>query len=172
MQFSQTIQFSISMPLVLFNPEIGPCQVIPQRARVDLEAMAIKGYSAFPKAPELLELHHQIVLCHIQDTRCGGGHIPLQRSIRCILQPQPTRQSTFWTELSSLVFSSIHLLRLQFLIIWIYVTSGITIVCKVVSFTPERKYTIIVRQHKFNVFMVCLVRYNQELSILHFDKME
>ena len=30
------------------------------RVRVDLEAMAMKGYSAFPKAPALLELHHQI----------------------------------------------------------------------------------------------------------------
>ena len=30
------------------------------RSRVDLGAMAIKGYSAFPKAPALLEPHHQI----------------------------------------------------------------------------------------------------------------
>ena len=29
----------------------------------------MKGYSAFPKAPALLEPHHQIVLCHIRDTR-------------------------------------------------------------------------------------------------------
>ncbi len=28
---------------------------------VDLGAMAIKGYSALPKAPALLEPHHQIV---------------------------------------------------------------------------------------------------------------
>ena len=27
-----------------------------------------------------------------QDTRWGGGHIPLQRSSRCILPPEPTRQ--------------------------------------------------------------------------------
>ena len=33
--------------------------------RVDLGTMAMKGYSAFPKAPALLEPHHQIVLCHI-----------------------------------------------------------------------------------------------------------
>ena len=45
------------MPLVLFNPY----QVLPLRARVDLGAMAIKGYSAFPKAPTSLEPLHQIV---------------------------------------------------------------------------------------------------------------
>ena len=47
----QTIQFNISMPLVLFNPKIGPYQVLPCWARVDLGAMAMKGCSAFPKAP-------------------------------------------------------------------------------------------------------------------------
>ena len=46
------------MQLVLFNPYI---QVLPFRARVDQEAMEIKGYSAFPKAPALLEPHYQIV---------------------------------------------------------------------------------------------------------------
>ena len=65
--------------------------MLPLRARVDLGAMAMKRYSAFPKAPALLEPHHQIVKCHIQDTR-WGGHTPLQRSSRCILQPQPTGQ--------------------------------------------------------------------------------
>ena len=45
--------------------------MLPLRARVDLGAMAMKGYSAFPKAPALLEPHHQIVYCHIQDTRWG-----------------------------------------------------------------------------------------------------
>ena len=48
--------------------------------------MAMKGYSAFPKALALLEPHH-----HIQDTR-WGVLTPLQRSSRCILQPQPTGQ--------------------------------------------------------------------------------
>ena len=28
-----------------------------------------RGVFAFPKAPALLEPHHQIDLCHIQDTR-------------------------------------------------------------------------------------------------------
>ena len=44
--------------------------MLPLRARGDLKAMAMKEYSVFPKAPALVEPHNQIVLCHIQDTRC------------------------------------------------------------------------------------------------------
>ena len=40
---------------------IGTYQVLPLRARVDFKAMAMKEYSAFPKAPALLEPHYQIV---------------------------------------------------------------------------------------------------------------
>ena len=48
--------------MVLFDPYIRPYQVLlPLRARVDLGAMAMKGYSAFFKAPALLEPYHQIV---------------------------------------------------------------------------------------------------------------
>ena len=75
----QTIQFSISMPLVLFNPYIGPYQVLPRRARVDLGAMAMKGCSAFPKAPASLGPHHPIVSCHKLDTHGGGGVLLLCR---------------------------------------------------------------------------------------------
>ena len=42
--------------------------MLPLWARVNLGAIAIKRYSAFPKAPDLLEPHYQIVLCHILDT--------------------------------------------------------------------------------------------------------
>ena len=87
----QTIQLSISMQLVLFNPQIGPYQMLSFRARVDLGAIAVKGCSAFPKAPASLELHHQIVQCHIQDTH-GGGLTPLLTCSWCILLPQPTGQ--------------------------------------------------------------------------------
>ena len=44
----------------MYFSSIGPYQVLPLRVRVDLEAMAMKGKSAFPKAPALLEPHHQI----------------------------------------------------------------------------------------------------------------
>ena len=52
----------------------------------------MKGYSVFPKAPALLEHYHQIVKCHIKDTRWGWGLTPLQRCSRRILQPQLTGQ--------------------------------------------------------------------------------
>ena len=51
-----SIHFNISMLLVLFNPWIGPYQVLPLQVRVDLGAIAMKGYSAFPKAPKFLFL--------------------------------------------------------------------------------------------------------------------
>ena len=74
----QTIQFSMStvflftwlnvktinfkqFSLALFDPLIGPDQVLPLWDRVDQGVMAIKWYSAFPKAPAILKLHHQIV---------------------------------------------------------------------------------------------------------------
>ena len=57
----QTIQFSISMELVLFNPQIEPYQVLQILARVDLGAIAMKSCSTFPKASASLEPHHQIV---------------------------------------------------------------------------------------------------------------
>ena len=63
--------------------------MLPIRARVDLGAVAIKEYSAFPKAPRLLESHHQIVLCHIHGNRLGSLTF-LQRCSQCILQTQPT----------------------------------------------------------------------------------
>ena len=48
---------------VLFNLVIGPYHV-------DLEAIAMKGYSTFPKSPRI-KPHHQIDLRQIQDTRWG-----------------------------------------------------------------------------------------------------
>ena len=49
------------MQLVLFNPLIGPYQVLPFQDTVELGAMAMKGCSAFPKAPPSLEPNHRIV---------------------------------------------------------------------------------------------------------------
>ena len=76
-QFSQTVQFTISMPLVLFNPSIRPYLVLPLRTRIELGAMVMNGCSVFPKAPALLGPYHQIVWCHI-GTLIGGG-LPLCR---------------------------------------------------------------------------------------------
>ena len=79
---------SISNNLVLFNPQIGPYQVLP--FRVDLRAMAMKGCSTFPNAPASLEPHHQIVQCPIQDTRWGGV-LTLCRGAVCVFY-RPSRQ--------------------------------------------------------------------------------
>ena len=46
--------------------------MLPGWARVNLGAMAMKAYSAFPKAPALLEPHHKIVWCYIQSHSLGG----------------------------------------------------------------------------------------------------
>ena len=58
------------MQLVLFNPYIGPYEVLPLRATVNLGAMAMKGCFEIPKAPASLKPNHQIVYCYIQDTYC------------------------------------------------------------------------------------------------------
>ena len=56
----QTIQFSRSTQFkcqtVKFDSLIGPIQILALRTR-----MAMKGYSAFPKALALMRPHHQIV---------------------------------------------------------------------------------------------------------------
>ena len=56
-------QFSLAElhSLVLFNPYIGPYQVLLLQARVDQGVMAMKEYSTFPEAPTLRQPHHQIV---------------------------------------------------------------------------------------------------------------
>ena len=71
-----TIQFSLSHSFaqikcqtVLFDLLLGPCQVLLLWVIVDSGVMVTKEYSVFPKAPALLEPHHQIVKCHIQVNR-------------------------------------------------------------------------------------------------------
>ena len=41
--------------------------------------MAVKEYSAFPKAPSLLEPHYQFTKCNIQDTRWGMFYSPTDK---------------------------------------------------------------------------------------------
>ena len=60
-QFSETIQFSISISLVVFNPLIGPLSGATTPDQSGPGAMVMKGCSAFPKAPASLEPHHEIV---------------------------------------------------------------------------------------------------------------
>ena len=46
--------------LFLTDPLLSPYQVLLLQVIVDLGEMAMKGYTTFPKAPALLEPHHQI----------------------------------------------------------------------------------------------------------------
>ena len=73
---------------------MGPYQVLPLQVRVDLGARVMKRYSVFPKAPALLERHHQICLMsypeHSRRGWGGVGHTPVQRCSWYILQPQLT----------------------------------------------------------------------------------
>ena len=48
-------------------------------------ATAIKGYPTFPKAPALLEPHHQIVLCYIQETCWGSLSFLQMQSVYLII---------------------------------------------------------------------------------------
>ena len=46
---------------VLFDSQRGSYQVLSLPARVNLGSVAMKRHSAFPKAPALLDSHHQMV---------------------------------------------------------------------------------------------------------------
>ena len=63
------------MPLVLFNPQIESYQVLPRRAIVDLGAMAIETYSAFPKVKLaiVVEGDRKALFSIATTPRCRGG---------------------------------------------------------------------------------------------------
>ena len=97
----QDIQFSISIPLVLFNPLIRPYQVLPSRARVDRGAMAIKVQCntssifrestelvwvqsfPFPRAGRLQMLENPICpdMYSLLGGKKAGGLIPFQGAL-------------------------------------------------------------------------------------------
>ena len=111
----QTIQFSISIVFclhtvkcqnsfnsnssvhssVLFDPYIGPYQVLPPQARVDQGAMAMKGYNALSQSSSITGI--SLSDCLVSYLGHSSGNLnPLQRSSRCILQPLPTGQHIFF----------------------------------------------------------------------------
>ena len=54
--------------------------MLPLQAGVNGEAVAMKGYSAFPKAPALLETSPPDCLESYQNTRCGvGGYSSVEK---------------------------------------------------------------------------------------------
>ena len=78
-QFSISDLFALNLNVSSISPTDRTLLGATTLARVNLGAMAMKEYIAFPKAPALLELHHEIVYCHIQDIRWGEGLTPQQR---------------------------------------------------------------------------------------------
>ena len=70
--------------------------MLPFRTRVDLGAMAMKGCSTFPQAPASLESHYQIVLCHIQDTRCGESYSSAEKQSVYSTAPADLAIIYFW----------------------------------------------------------------------------
>ena len=54
-------KYSFNIKNILFQTIQISIQVVPFQTRVDQGAIAMKAYTAFPKVPELLELHDQIV---------------------------------------------------------------------------------------------------------------
>ena len=78
---TEIIQFSLShlfaqfkCQTVLFYLLKEPYQVLPLWDKVDVGAMAKKGYSTFPKSP-IMETRHQIVLCYIRTLVEGVLHL-------------------------------------------------------------------------------------------------
>ena len=94
-QLTQTIHFSISMLLVLFNPEIGSYQVLPFQVRVDLGAMAMKGVLHIPQSSSTAGTSPSDCLVSYPGHSLGGV-LPLCRvAVSVFLQPQLTGL-TFW----------------------------------------------------------------------------
>ena len=80
--------------------------MLPRRARVDLGAMAMKGYSTFPKAPQHCWNLTIRLFSVISRTLVRGGLTPLQRCSQCILQPQLTGE--LWYKVPILINVSFH----------------------------------------------------------------
>ena len=70
----------------------------PLRAREDLEAMTMKGYSAFLKAPALLEPYYQFVKCHIRDTHWLGGESYPSAEKQSVYSTAPDDWAVFTSE--------------------------------------------------------------------------
>ena len=63
---------SKKISLVLFDPEIGPYQVLPLRPKVDLGAMAMKEYSPIPHSSSITEASLSCCLVSYAEHSLGG----------------------------------------------------------------------------------------------------
>ena len=84
-------QFSLARvrSLVLFDPWIRPSQVLPLRVRRDLGTITMKGYSAFPKAPALLESHHLMVFLSYLGHSLGRLYPIPRETVSVFNSPRP-----------------------------------------------------------------------------------
>ena len=89
-QFTQTIQLSIRMVLVLFNS--GATTLGQSRPGSNDN----EGVLRIPQSSSITGTSPSDCLVSYQDTHWEEGLTPLQRSSRCILQSQPTGQRTVW----------------------------------------------------------------------------
>ena len=124
--FNQTIQFSISMPLVLFYPLTGPYQVLPHRARVDL-GNGNEGVLHIPQSPSITGTSPSDCLMSYPGHLLGGGLTPLQRCCQCILQLQPTEKSVYgggvckYIEIYIYIYIYISAICIIYIYIYIYI---------------------------------------------------
>ena len=92
----QTIQFSISTQFSSIWPIDRTLQVLSLWTRVDLGTMAMKDTPHSPKLQHYWKFTIRFFNVIFSTLVAGGGLTPLQRSSRCILQPQPTGQCSCW----------------------------------------------------------------------------
>ena len=76
---------------VLFDPEIGPYQVLLLWARVDLGTMAMLGVLHIPRSSNITGASPSDFLMLYPGQLLAGCLNPLQRYSQCILQPGLTR---------------------------------------------------------------------------------
>ena len=79
--------------------------MLPLRVRVDQGAMALKGYSTFPKAPAL-DPHHRIVLCHIEDTLWVEVLLPCKDAVGVF--DIPSWLGWQWNGFTCLIYFYVH----------------------------------------------------------------
>ena len=90
-----SIHFSISMLLVLFNPWIGPYQVLPLRGQSGPGSNGNEGVLRIPQSSSTAGISPSDCSVSYPGHSLGGGCLtPLQRCSQCILQPQPTEQKS------------------------------------------------------------------------------
>ena len=100
----------------------------PLPDRVELRAMAMKWYSAFPKDLALLKPHHQNVSYHIQVIHWAGRFLLLYRdAVGLFYSPHMTGQAFVWfngisTIVGHLIFFYSYVLNIWFLNIFLKVT--------------------------------------------------